>query len=301
MKEALDHHSLPDRDYLLHSYALTLDDLATLKQACRQISESRLVDEFYRWLENYPEYTEFFADVARLTRVKHGQRIYWRQFLDAEVDQHYVASRVHVGKIHARIKLGISIYCASMNFCSLWIRERLHEAGFSNQEEYSVSLGLERLCRLDVSLAVDAIAKEHARIIEEQGHALLELSTPTLQLWDEIVLLPLIGVIDSQRTAHIMEGLLNAIVDTSSTIAIVDVTGVPVIDTYVARHLIQTTQAARMLGAEVIFTGFSPVVAQTLTRLGVDLTTRHTAGSLRAGLRKAFVMTNHRIERRPLE
>lgn len=280
---------------LLARYRLSADELLEVRGACGEFSEDRLVEEFYLWLETQSEFMDYFADRARLERVKRAQKLYWRQFLDAAVDRHYVATRVHVGKVHARIRLGIPIYCASMSWSISWIKATLHGRGLAADQERRIVNILDRLCHMDAAVAIEAIATEHARIIEDQSQTLLELSTPTLKLWDDIVLLPLIGLVDSQRASYIMEGLLHAIVNTGSRIAIVDVTGVPVIDTFVAQHLVQSTTAARMLGATVIFTGFSPEVAQTLTRLGVDLSMLRTAGSLRAGLREAFILTNHII------
>ena len=108
-------------------------------------------------------------------------------------------------------------------------------------------------------------------VIKRQQQELLELSTPVVKLWDGVLALPLIGTLDSARTQVVMESLLMRIVETSSPIAIIDITGVPTVDTLVAQHLLKTVAAARLMGADCIISGIRPQIAQTIVHLGVDL------------------------------
>jgi rsbT co-antagonist protein RsbR len=108
-------------------------------------------------------------------------------------------------------------------------------------------------------------------IIRRQAQELLELSTPVVELWDKILALPLIGTLDSERTQTVMENLLNHIVKSSAEIAIIDITGVPTVDTLVAQHLIKTVSAARLMGADCIISGIRPQIAQTIVHLGLQL------------------------------
>jgi len=117
-------------------------------------------------------------------------------------------------------------------------------------------------------------------IIARQQAEMLELSTPVVKLWEGILALPLIGTLDSARTQVVMESLLQAIVDTSSSIAIIDITGVPTVDTLVSQHLLKTVAAARLMGAECIISGIRPQIAQTIVHLGVDLSQVATKASL---------------------
>lgn len=137
--------------------------------------------------------------------------------------------------------------------------------------------------------------KEAERVIREQSKAIQELSTPVIQVWDQVVLLPIIGTVDSQRAQQIIGNLLEAIVSMNARVAILDVTGMPVIDTDVAQHLMRTVAAAEMLGAEVVITGIRPEIAQTLIKLDVTLDNVHTRGTLRAGIAQALKMIGLRI------
>jgi PAS domain S-box-containing protein len=134
--------------------------------------------------------------------------------------------------------------------------------------------------------------KQAEERIQQQSKEILDLSTPVMQVWQGIVTAPLIGFLDSQRTQQFMERLLNAIVETNSPVALVDIMGVPTIDTQTAQHLIETISAVRLLGAQVILTGVRPVIAQTLVHLGIDLSDIITRSSLAAGLQVALDMLN---------
>jgi len=118
---------------------------------------------------------------------------------------------------------------------------------------------------------VKAYQRAREEVINRQQQELLELSTPVVKLWDGILALPMIGTLDSARTQIVMESLLQKIVETESEIAILDITGVPTVDTLVAQHLLKTVTALRLMGAECIISGVRPQIAQTIVHLGVDL------------------------------
>lgn len=132
--------------------------------------------------------------------------------------------------------------------------------------------------------------------IRRQAQEIIEMAAvPVVQVWEGIVLVPLIGTLDSQRTQQLMERLLNRVTETSSPVALVDITGVPTIDTQTAQHLIEAIAAVRLLGSEVVLTGVRPSIAQTLVHLGIDLSNVTTRSSLSAGLRMALEMLELRI------
>lgn len=140
--------------------------------------------------------------------------------------------------------------------------------------------------RIAVTVAVGFV-QERERIIREQQEAIRELSTPVLPVREELLILPIIGVIDSQRARQLTEQLLRGIRANRAKVVVIDITGVPSIDSTVANHLVQTVEAARLLGARAIVTGLSPEIARTLVTIGVDLSKMNTVCDLRGGIEEA--------------
>ena len=137
-------------------------------------------------------------------------------------------------------------------------------------------------------------------IIQRQQQEMLELSTPVVQLWDEVLALPLIGTLDSSRTQVVMEALLQRIVETGAKIAIIDITGVPTVDTLVAQHLMKTVSAARLMGADCVISGIRPQIAQTIVHLGVNLRDIVTKATLADAFRVALQRTGANVAKATL-
>lgn len=146
-------------------------------------------------------------------------------------------------------------------------REIDDHAGALAEETWTVTALLDRLGLH----TTETFIKTREEIISRQQEEMLELSTPVVKLWDGVLALPMIGTLDSARTQIVMESLLQRIVETGAEVAIIDITGVPTVDTLVAQHLIKTVTAARLMGADCIISGIRPQIAQTIVHLGVDL------------------------------
>ena len=142
---------------------------------------------------------------------------------------------------------------------------------------------------------VENFIRSREEIIRQQRADMLELSTPVIKVWDKILTLPIIGTLDSRRAQMMMEALLQKIVETGSTIAILDITGVRTMDTLVANHLIKTVTAARLMGARCILTGVSPAIAQTMVQLGIDLTQITTRAQMADGIKLALEMIGRTV------
>ncbi len=153
-----------------------------------------------------------------------------------------------------------------------------------NEEFWKLTQVLDRLGLI----TVESYQKSRQQIIERQQQELLDLTTPVVKLWESIVALPLIGTLDSERTQVVMESLLDSIVENEAAIAIIDITGVPTVDTLVAQHLLKTVAAARLMGAECIISGIRPQIAQTIVHLGVDLGDVVTKATLAEALKIAL-------------
>jgi rsbT co-antagonist protein RsbR len=139
-----------------------------------------------------------------------------------------------------------------------------------------------------------SFVEERERVIREQQESIQELSTPVLQVRERLLILPIIGVLDSQRARQLTEQLLHAIRTNRAKVVVVDITGVAAIDLTVANHLFQTVEASRLMGASVIVTGLSSKIAQTLVDLDVDLSMIRTVGDLQGGLEEAERVMGYR-------
>ena len=167
------------------------------------------------------------------------------------------------------------------------IRSASNDQATQDREVWNATVMLDALGLLTTEM----FQKSREEVIRRQQQEMMELSTPVVTLWDGVLALPLIGTLDSARTQVVMENLLERIVATGSSIAILDITGVPTVDTLVAQHLLKTVAAARLMGADCIISGIRPQIAQTIVHLGVDLNSVTT----KATLADAFAIALRRL------
>lgn len=163
---------------------------------------------------------------------------------------------------------------------------------------YDANLKLNAILDNMMIMTFEAFMKGREDVIARQVDEISEISTPVISVWDGIVALPIIGTLDSSRTQVVMESLLQQIVDTGSSIAILDISGVPAVDSLVAQHLIKTVSATRLMGAECIISGIRPEIAQTVVHLGIDLSGITTKASLASALQTAFEMLQLSVVKR---
>ena len=173
------------------------------------------------------------------------------------------------------------------------LRETVHDARALADETWLATTLLDSLGLYTTEI----YQKSREELIVRQQQEMMELSTPVVQLWDGVLALPLIGTLDSARTQVVMESLLQRVVETGSLIAILDITGVPTVDTLVAQHLLKTVAAARLMGADCIISGIRPQIAQTIVHLGVDLNSVTTKASLADAFAVALKRTGFALTR----
>lgn len=166
------------------------------------------------------------------------------------------------------------------------------------QELYDQSMKVTRLIDSFGITTFETFIKGREEVILRQTDEISEISTPVIRVWDGILALPIIGTLDSARTQIVMENLLQEIVETGSSIAILDISGVPAVDSLVAQHLIKTVSATRLMGAECIISGIRPEIAQTVVHLGIDLSQIITKASLASALNTAFAMLQLQVIKR---
>ena len=248
----------------------------------------RMVKEWYAWLEQHPEYDEFFSDKKVLEKVKKIHHSYWDAFFSGVIDKEYLELRKRLGITHARIGLPLDIYFAgSDHWVSLFIG--VIDSLDLNLEDYKEARrAINKVTHMDMTISVQSYGHLINETIAAQSKTLLEMSTPVTKIWNGILLLPVVGIIDSKRAQDIMNATLSKIAETQARSFILDISGVAVVDTAVANHLIKITKATRLMGCESTISGVSPAIAQTIVDLGIDVGKIKTTSNMRDALAESF-------------
>ena len=293
-KLVLDEREIPTRKAFVE---LTDEDLDRV-QAMRPLVErhiDHMVDKFYELLLAHPETQIFFPDDATVRRVKRLQRDYFLGMFSGKIDAQYVENRLRVGAAHERIGLAPKWYLGAFRRYIRLLLDILSAEMGDSEEMRNAFASVLKLIFFDMGLAIDAYILARDDALERHQDALRELSTPVIRVHDGVLLLPLVGTVDSMRAEQVMETVLTRVVEEHASVLILDIAGVPVVDTQVAEHLIKTTEAVRLLGAQTILTGISAHVARTVVQLGVDISIMHTRSRLAEGIELALGIVGKRI------
>jgi rsbT co-antagonist protein RsbR len=306
----LDQQSLPRSSQFSRSDAdierrktivgLTSEDLsriATLKDIVAKEGD-RYTEEFFRYLRDLGEAPALFGRREVLAEAKQRKREHLGALTATVYDRGYVEQRVALALLYSRHGLETRAFLGAFHHLLQNLGSDIMKRWPGDTDTAFLRfMSLKKVVFFDIGIITDVLVSERERIISQQQDAIRELSTPVLQLRDGLLILPIIGMIDSQRAKQLTDGLLRAIRANRARLVVMDITGVGAVDSKVANHLIQTVAAARLMGSTVIITGLSADVAQALVALGVDLGKITTTADLQGGLEEAERMLGYRVIR----
>jgi rsbT co-antagonist protein RsbR len=269
--------------------------IAKIKDVVTRHTED-YVATFFNHLAGLEEARPLLASRTIVEKARQLKREHLVAMVQGDYGAKYVRERIELGSLYARAGLDTRIFLGAFHQLLRHIGNAvMTEYQRAPMEGFESFMSLKKIAFFDIAIIVDILVFERERVIRQQQEAIRELSTPVLQVRERLLLLPLIGVIDTQRARLITESLLRAIRANRAKVVVMDVTGVATIDSKVANHLLQTVTAARLMGALVIVTGLTSEVAQALAALGIELSKLNTVGDLQGGLEEAERIIGYRL------
>jgi rsbT co-antagonist protein RsbR len=276
-----------DAEVLRDRFRLSDEDLERVRTVGESIAPltPQLLQTFQTWLEGTPEYEEIIPDDETARRFGEALQDHWELFFSATISADYIAGRAELGDMYAELGASLGLLISAADYLQSELFSVL--PGSSEERDQTRSV-IARLIHLDLSIIIESYERAGVNRATAQARALLESSTPVTQLWDGILMLPVVGIIDSRRAQDIMDAMLSSIARTEARNFILDISGVPVVDTAVANHLIMVTQATTLMGCHTIISGISPAIAQTVVDLGIDVRSVETTAAMRDALSLSF-------------
>ena len=278
-----------DINYYKYYYFITNEALAHLAETEKQMEcEMRqCFDEVYELLENHPEYSSFYIEQL-IPVVQSAEKELWLDITAARYDERFIGSCYSFGQFFAASGLPLKAHLASL----MAIYECMY-AAFKRQglNDGDRMMTMNKIARTTLDIISEVDSNNIQQKLAEQNDTLRELSTPVAEIWKGILLLPLVGFIDSKRAKDMMESMLSNVSEKQAKVFILDISGVAIIDTAVANHLIKMTKASRLMGCNCIISGISGSIAQTIVELGIQIDEIQTTGSMRDALALAMKQT----------
>lgn len=245
------------------------------------------LETFYTWLRSGPDYDIFFSDPSLQKEVLRMQTKYWTDFFQKPIDESYIESRLLIGEAHARIGLSLTSFFSAMSKFQSYFTDKILNTK-SKLNTFELLSAFTKRMHFDTTLIVDTYNSLTNQRIADQNRSLYEMSTPVTEIWQGILMLPIVGVLDSKRAQDIMDSILQKITISQASVAVIDISGVAVVDTAVANHLFKITKASKLMGCETTISGISPTIAQTIVELGIDVSELKTTATLKEALRLAL-------------
>lgn len=287
-------------DELLSYYRIQDKQLERIREAQGKMLPEidKNLDEFYIWMREHADMMSFFNSEASLRHVKDMQKIYWQNFMQANVDEKYIADRRRIGEIHAKIGLPVMFYMAGVSkvYDDL-LQSNRNLFGLKKETQETLD-SIVNLLHLDAGLICQSFVDKRDQLLNEQSQAVLAMSTPVTEIWDGILLLPIVGLVDSKRSEDIMNAVLECIKTSKAKEFILDISGVGVVDTAVANYLISITKATALMGCRSTISGISPSISKTIVQLGVTIGDINTTSTMMDALAAAFASRGITISNR---
>lgn len=291
------HHTLTAHE-LLAMYQIEPAHLEQIRATSESTNPeiSKIIDTFYTWMARHPDMMAFFHNEAALRHVQKMQIVYWQQLMRANIDEEYVKDRRRIGQIHARIGLPVMFYMAGISVVYEEITALHKRLLGSNEISLELNQAIANLLHLDAGLICQSFVDKRDELLNEQSQAVMSMSTPVTEIWDGILLLPIVGIVDSKRSEDIMNAVLESIKASKAKEFILDISGVGVVDTAVANYLISITKATALMGCRSTISGISPSISKTIVQLGIDVEDVNTTSTMMDALSSAFASRGIRLK-----
>jgi rsbT co-antagonist protein RsbR len=268
------------------------DQAAELQPISDEVADE-IIEDFYGHILRFESAAQQFSSEKQIERVKAGQKRYFTELISAALDDEYIGERRRIGRIHEAAgitpTLYIGAYAYYLNRLGLLILQKM---AVEPERAFQLYLSLQKIAHFDMALALETYVDAREQTIETQQREMSELPTPVLKLKDGLILIPVVGSLDTSRARMLTVAMLEGIRDYRAQAVVLDITGVAFVDSLVANSLIQTMQAARLMGARSVLTGVSAEVAQAMVKIGVTNSALNTAGDLQSGIEAAESMLN---------
>jgi rsbT co-antagonist protein RsbR len=254
-----------------------------------------ITESFFESLGQFEDAKVLTGNREALRKARALKRDHVLAMAHGPYDAAYVQQRLELALVYSAVKLETRVFLGAFHHLMRSIGETLMSQAKDPKEAFLAFLSLKRVAFFDLGIIVDALIFEREKVIRQQQEAIRDLSTPILQLRSRMLLLPLVGIIDTLRARQLTEDLLKAIRSSRAKVVVMDITGAAAVDSKVANHLLQTVSAAKLMGATVIVSGVSSDVATTLVSLGIDVSSFNTVGDLQEGIEGAERLLGMRL------
>lgn len=266
---------------------LDADNLRTLNPLAEEVTD-RIVDEFFEHAQTFERVDHLFRDPEAIRQLKAAKKKHYREIVLRTIDDDFLASRARLGEVNERFGVGPDFAIRAYDFYLNAMGELILKRNVDNPARaFDLYASLQKMVHLDMSAVLESFVRARELAVEEHQRQLSDLPTPVLQLRNELLLVPVVGALDSHRARSLTIQLLEGIKRARAKVLVLDITGVSAVDSAVASHLVQTINAAQLMGTYSIVTGISSAIAQALVKIGFSGESLNTMGDLQHGIEKA--------------